>query len=136
VPYSAEKVIFNDNNGNQTIDLNITDAFDKYTYISYDAGTWSNATRVIYFEGNGTNSVRLTYSGDGVPEARKIMTRIKNNIYNCVIPMDAKYVTFEDGEIVHGPVILSDDHDLYTADGWSVFDPAADYRSTIYFKNT
>ena len=132
VPYSAEKVIFN-NGSDQTVDLSITDAYDKY---SYDTGLWSRTTRVIYFEGTGTGSVRVTYSGDSVAEAKKIMSRIRDSIYRCEIPMDAKYVTFEDGTIVTGPVILSDDHDFYTADGWSVFDPAAEYRSVIYFENT
>ena len=133
VPYNAEKVIFNDGSGNQTLDLTITDAYDKY---SLDTGLWSCTTRVIYFEGSGAGSVRLTYSSDSMPAAKKIMTRVKNNIYRCEIPAESKYVTFEDGTAVTGPVILSDDHDLYTADGWQVFDPAADYRSVIYFENT
>ena len=133
VPYSAEKIIFNNGSGSQTGDLTITDSCDKY---SYNTGLWSMSTRAIYFEGKEGGSVRLTYSGEGIAETKKIMTRVKNNIYRCEIPMDSKYVTFEDGPTVTGPVILSDDHDLYTNDGWSVFDPAADYRSMIYFKNT
>jgi hypothetical protein len=132
VPVGTEMVIFN-NGSSQTSDLSITDANDKY---SYNTGAWSNTTRTIYFEGTGTNSVRVTFSADGITQSKKIMTRVKNSIYSCVIPVDTKYVTFEDGYALTGPVILSDDHDLYTAGGWSMFDPASDYRHVIYFQNT
>lgn len=133
VPETVEKVIFNDGN-NQTADLTVTALYDKY---SYNTGEWSAHTRTIYYEGSGTGSVRLHYSNDASSKVeRAIMTRIKNSIYSCAIPVDAKYVIFEDGMTKVGPFILSDDHDFYTADGRSVFDPVADYRRVIYFENT
>ena len=134
VPETAEKVIFNNDAGAQTADLTLTELYDKY---SFNTGEWSVHTRTIYFEGSGTGSVRLHYSNDADPKVeRVIMTRIKNSIYSCAIPVDSKYVIFEDGLNKVGPIILSDDHDYYTAKGRSVFDPVADYRRVVYFENT
>lgn len=138
VPAKAELIAFNNGrtgyDEQKTGDLTITNAYDKYTY---NTGEWSCTTRTIYFEGSGSSQVWVTYSGDGVTETEKIMIRVRDNIFSCVIPMGVKYVTFEDnGTIVAKDVIVSDDHDLYTANGWEVFDPSAPYRTVVYFKNT
>ena len=138
VPAKAELIAFNNGrtgyDEQKTGDLTITNAYDKY---SYNTGEWSCTTRTIYFEGSGSGQVWVKYSGDSVRETEKIMTRVRDNIFSCVIPMGVKYVTFEDnGVIIAKDVIVSDDHDLYTASGWDVFDPAAPFRTVVYFKNT
>lgn len=138
VPAKAERIIFNNgrtgNHEQKTADLTITNAYDKY---SYNTGEWTSTTRTIYYEGSGSNQVWVTYSGDTVTETEKIMIRVRDNIFSCVVPTGVKYVTFEDnGVIVAKDVIVSDDHDLYTSKGWDVFDPAAPFRTVVYFKNS
>ena len=137
IPARAEMICFTngllDAENQKTADLTLTNAYDQY---SYDTGAWTRVTRTIYYEGSGSNDVWVTYSGDNVSLTEKVMIRVKDNIFSCVIPMGAKYVTFEDnGQIVAKDVILSDDHDFYTTDGWSEYDPSAAYRKVVYFKN-
>ena len=137
VPARAEMISFTngllDFENQKTADLTLTNAYDQY---SYDTGAWTRVTRTIYYEGSGSNNVWVTYSGDNVSLSERVMIRVRDNIFSCVIPMGTKYVTFEDnGKIVAKDVILSDDHDFYTTDGWSEFDPSAAYREVVYFKN-
>ena len=137
IPAKAEMISFTngllDFENQKTADLTLTNAYDQY---SYDTGAWTRVTRTIYYEGSGSGNVWVTYSGDNVSLTEKVMIRVKDNIFSCVIPMGTKYVTFEDnGKTVAKDVILSDDHDFYTTDGWSEFTPSTAYRKVVYFKN-
>ena len=143
VPMDAQFVIFNNDGDTQTGTLSIANAYQQLFTYQTTGVSQSASTRMIYYKSVGDGNVTVTCWSDTLEARDLVMTKVKDDVYGCKIPMEAKYVAFTEGGVDYSGVapadrgiILSDDHDLCVEGNWRVFDASAEYRPAIYLNNT
>ena len=134
----AQYIIFNNNNNGSQTD-NLTLNFDTPCYAG---GSWytypmPDLTRPVYFDNTGNwDNVKVYYWSDSnknmIAWPGVDMTYVSGSTYTANIPLDAKYVMFNNGTAT-GMLSLGSG-DLYSNGAWSSY--LSGNGRVMYFKNT